>query len=271
MRSGLGTTGVARSAERRNDNSMTPEKARSYASILIARRRADVAKDGTFECESCQGKFPERHLGGVGVFSPDRPIETKAGSKKLFAAYAICDPCKEHSDKGFGNITSDAEQNLVRKGIFVDPTELTLSDDEREILQERSLEITQEMANKLGEWQVTLLSVIEDEDHQPYFQDGKNGSNLLEALTGLHDGITESIGASGKEPKGCCSEEDMTEAEREAQRTAWNTAEGIFRSHYPHVPVLVDDDPSMPKDSAKFRREVMAAIIDGIKVGREGR
>ncbi len=66
--------------------------------------------------------------------------------------------------------------------------------------------MTQEMANKLGEWQMTLLSVIEDDDHQPYFQDGQNGSNLIEALTGLNEDITKAIGVSGKEPKGCCSE-----------------------------------------------------------------
>ncbi len=60
-------------------------------------------------------------------------------------------------------------------------------------------------------------------------------------------------------------------AEEEAQRTAWNEASGIFQANYPHVPVLSDDDPMMPDETAKFRRKVIAAIIDGIKAGRAGR
>ncbi len=63
----------------------------------------------------------------------------------------------------------------------------------------------------------------------------------------------------------------MKKAEKEANRTAWNEAAGIFQAHFPHVSVLEDDHPSMPKESARFRRQVIASIIDGIKAGREGR
>lgn len=68
------------------------------------------------------------------------------------------------------------------------------------------MKIKQELVNKLGEWQISLLSLIEDDDYQGFFQDGKDGSNLLDGLTKLHDEIAATVRASGLEPKGCCSE-----------------------------------------------------------------
>lgn len=51
----------------------------------------------------------------------------------------------------------------------------------------------------------------------------------------------------------------MTNQERED----WNAASNVFQTHFPHVPLLDDDHPMMPKESAEFRNQVIAAIIDG--------
>lgn len=64
-----------------------------------------------------------------------------------------------------------------------------------------------EVVNQLGQLQMKLHAVIEDEDYQVFFQDGKDGSSLRDQLTGLFDDITSEIKSIGLEPKGCCSEE----------------------------------------------------------------
>ena len=115
-------------------DSMTPNQAGAYAAILMERLNCRLKHKGTFECESCLRPLPVKDLGGVGVFTPDHDIDTKGGSRKLFAAYAVCSRCKERARKGDETVAAATEENLLRKGVFVDPTELQLSEDERKNL-----------------------------------------------------------------------------------------------------------------------------------------
>lgn len=62
----------------------------------------------------------------------------------------------------------------------------------------------QEVCNELDAVRTKLFALIEDEDHQGYFQDGKDGSNLRDGLTGIFDDMTRMIAETGKSPKGCC-------------------------------------------------------------------
>lgn len=64
----------------------------------------------------------------------------------------------------------------------------------------------QDVANELDAIRMKLFALIEDEDHQPYFQDGKDGSSLLEGLSGVFDDMTKMIAETGCQPQGCCSE-----------------------------------------------------------------
>lgn len=64
----------------------------------------------------------------------------------------------------------------------------------------------QEVSNELDAIRMKLYVLIEDEDHQGYFQDGKDGSSLCEGLTGVFDDMTKMIAETGKSPKGCCSD-----------------------------------------------------------------
>jgi hypothetical protein len=64
----------------------------------------------------------------------------------------------------------------------------------------------QEVANELDAIRMKLFALIEDEDHQTYFQDGRDGSNLRDGLTGIFDGMTKMIAETGKQPQGCCSD-----------------------------------------------------------------
>jgi len=66
------------------------------------------------------------------------------------------------------------------------------------------LVMSQEAIDKIGEWQVSLHQMIEEEDYQEFFQDGKDGSTLMDQLTGLFD---EMVGAlKGHTPQGCCTD-----------------------------------------------------------------
>lgn len=67
---------------------------------------------------------------------------------------------------------------------------------------------SQEVADTIDAMRMKLHALIEDEDHQPYFQDGKDGSSLLEGLTGIFDDMTKAVAETGCTPKGCCSEEE---------------------------------------------------------------
>lgn len=66
----------------------------------------------------------------------------------------------------------------------------------------------QEVCNELDAIRMKLFALIEDEDHQHYFQDGKDGSNLRDGLTEIFDDMTKMIAETGKTPNGCCSEQD---------------------------------------------------------------
>lgn len=72
----------------------------------------------------------------------------------------------------------------------------------------------QEVSNELDAIRMKLFALIEDEDHQAYFQDGKDGSSLLEGLTGIFDDMNRMIGETGRSPKGCCSDSPTSSEKR---------------------------------------------------------
>jgi hypothetical protein len=62
----------------------------------------------------------------------------------------------------------------------------------------------QEVSNELDAIRMKLFALLEDEDHQHYFQDGGDGSNLRDGLTGIFDDLTRAISSTGKQPLGVC-------------------------------------------------------------------
>lgn len=66
----------------------------------------------------------------------------------------------------------------------------------------------QEVANELDAIRMKLFALLEDEDHQGYFQDGKDGSSLMDGLTGVFDDMTKMIAETGRTPQGCCERDE---------------------------------------------------------------
>jgi hypothetical protein len=83
-----------------------------------AARMATIREIGFFHCTCCAKSLSESRLGSIGVYFPEKRVQTVKGEKYRLVIYPLCDVCARLPAVESGR---KCEGNIIRQGALLDP------------------------------------------------------------------------------------------------------------------------------------------------------